>query len=197
MDKNEALKDFVEKYVKGRWQHEFVAISEGFKENKDIIENGLKSAFESLCNRAITLHNQNAKGNIKYIYFSFLRTSIMEDTAFYRIDAYDEKWFLDKEECFAMWDAEFIFRNLFDHMKETKTKTGGYARKITPIDIEEIKQCEALKYHTLTMEFIKEMIPMLIECTPYKDMAKAPDINILAGEFMDRSEVVYKAVNDL
>lgn len=191
MDKNEALKDFVEKYVKGRWQHEFVAIDEKFRENKASIENGLKAAFESLCNRVLTLQNQNAKGSIRYIYFSFLRTSIMEDNAFYRIDAYDEKWFLDKEECFAMWNADFIFRNLFDHMKEIKTKTCDYARKISPIDIEEIKQCEALKYNTLTTEFIKEMIPMLIECKPYKEMAKAPDINILAGEFMDRSEVLY------
>lgn len=191
MDKNEALKDFVEKYVKGRWQHEFVAIDKKFRENKASIENGLKAAFESLCNSVLTLQNQNAKGSIRYIYFSFLRTSIMEDNAFYRIDAYDEKWFLDKQECFAMWDADFIFRNLFDHMNEIKTKTGDYARKISPIDVEEIKQCEALKYHTLTTEFIKEMIPMLIECKPYKEMAKAPDINILAGEFMDRSEVLY------
>lgn len=196
MDKNEALKDFVEKYVKGQWQQEFVAIDEDYRKNKEHIDEGLKFAFESLCKEAITLQNRNAKGKIKYIYFSFLRTSIMGNTSFYRLDAYDEKWFLDKQECFVMWDADFIFRNLFNHIKELQTKTGGYARKITPIDIEEIKFCEALKYHTLTMEFLKEMIPMLIEGEAYKEMVKTPDITILAGEFMDLSEPLYEAVQD-
>lgn len=195
MDKNEALKDFIEKYVSGRWQYEFVAIDEKYRKNKEHIDNSLKCAFEALCKNVLSLQQQNAKGNIKYIYFSFLRTSIIENTAFYRLDAYDERWFLDKEECFSLWDCDFIFRNLFDHMEEIQTKTGGYARKITPMDINDIKLIEALKYNTLATEFIKEFIPELIECTPYKEMGKSPDINILAGEFMDRSEVLFGAAN--
>lgn len=196
MNKNEALRDFVEKYVKGQWQHEFIAIDEEYRKNKESIDKGLKLAFESLCKKAIALQEIKAKGKIKYIYFSFLRTSIMENTAFYRLDAYDEKWFLDKQECSVMWDADFIFRNLFNHIEEIQTKTVAYARKITPIDIEEIKFCEALKYNTLTIEFLKEMVPVLIECEAYKEMVKDTDITILAGEFMDISEVLYESVQD-
>ena len=62
MDKNEALKDFVEKYVKGQWQQEFIAIDEEYRKNKESIDNGLKFAFESLCKKAIDLQQIKVKG---------------------------------------------------------------------------------------------------------------------------------------
>lgn len=131
------------------------------------------------------------KGEICTIYFSFLRTSIMENSAAYRLDAYDENWFLDRTECSVVWEADFIFAPLFRRMAELETVKFCYARKITSMDIERIKLMEAIKYHLLTVEFMRSMVPMLLECQGFCQMAKSPQICLLAGEYRDQSEVLY------
>jgi len=190
MDKQTALQDFVEKYVLHQWEHELLAIDQRYNQNKANIENGLTAAFAKACEKALKLQDQGPKGDIQYIYLSLLRTSIMNNTAMYRIEAYDQNWYLDQEECYALWEADFIFKSLFQNMNELETKKADYARKITSMDIERIKQNEAIKYHILAVEFIREMLPRLIETDGYKQMGKTLDISIMAGEYMDQSEIL-------
>ena len=47
-----------------------------------------------------------------------LRTMLLENKGIWRIDLYDENWFLDKEECSINIDLNFIYEHLFDHMEE-------------------------------------------------------------------------------
>lgn len=190
-DKKEMLKDFIEKYVLDRWYEELIVIDKRYRENKEDIEKELIYAFSTVCQNAVKLQEENKKGDIKYIYISFLRTSIMDNKSFYRIDAYDEKWFLDKEECCTYWNTDFVFNSLFTHMQELEEKKKEYARNITSIDIDRIKLLEALRYNTLVIEFMREMIPKLVEIEEYKKMNKSLEIRILAGEYMDISEVIY------
>jgi hypothetical protein len=77
-------------------------------------------------------------------------------------------------------------------MEELEEKKKEYARKITSMDIEQIKLLEALRYNPLVIEFIREMIPKLIETEGYKEMGKNPNICILAGEYMDANEKLYE-----
>ncbi|MBC2580545.1 hypothetical protein [Clostridium sp. DJ247] len=191
INKNEALQDFIEKYIADRWQEELFVIDERYKKNKEHIDNELISVFDSICKNALKLQNQDKKGDIKYIYISFLRTSIMDNKSFYRIDAYDKNWFLDKEECCTYWNTDFVFNSLFNHIEELEEKKKEYAKKITSMDIERIKLLEALKYNALVTEFIREMIPRLIETEGYIEMGKSLEICILVGEYMDASEIIY------
>lgn len=191
LDKNNALQEFGEKYVLDQFAQEVLAIEERYKKKKEGIEKELFTTFDALCQNAIRLQAQGKKGNIQYIYISFLRTSIMENTSFYRMDAYDENWFLDKEECTALWNADFIFQSLFTHMEKLEEKKKEYVRKVTSMDIDEIKLQEAVKYHMITVEFIRAMAPKLIEIESYKEMGKTAELRILAGEYMDQSEILY------
>lgn len=191
IDKKAVLQDFVKKYVLGQWQEELLRINQRYGQDKETIENKLIAAFDQVCKRTSELQKQEKKRDTRYINISFLRTSIMDNTSYYRIDTYDENWYLDQEECSSLWDADFIFRSLFQHMADLETKKSRCSRKITSIDIDRIKMFEALKYHVLAVEFIREMLPRLLATEGYTQMQKSPEINILAGEYMDHSEILY------
>lgn len=118
VDKEKVLKEFEEKYVQGRYIAEFKKILEEYTENKETIKENLSSVFNSVCKEAILLQEKQLKGEIKYIYFSMLRTMLIENKGSWRIDLYDENWFLDKEECSINIDLNFIYEHLFDHMEE-------------------------------------------------------------------------------
>ncbi|WML33896.1 hypothetical protein [Clostridium sp. OS1-26] len=190
-NKGEILEEFLEKYVVDRWINEFLEIDEMYKSDKDAIEENLISTFDEVCRQAIGLQEKQLKGGIKYIYFSLLRTSILENRGEYRIDLYDKNWFLDKEECSINIDLNFIFDSIFKHREELKEKKKEYGKNITDMDIENIMLKEIDKYHVLAVEFLKGMIERFTETSSYAEMKKTEDIMILAGEYMDATEAIY------
>ncbi|MBW6411941.1 hypothetical protein [Clostridium weizhouense] len=190
-DKEKILKEFEEKYVHNRYITEFEKIMEQYKTDRESIKENLTSKFNSICKEAILLQEKELKGEIRYIYFSMLRTKILEDKAQWRIDFYDKKWFLDKEECSINIDLDFIYEPLFNHMKELSDKKKEYGRTIKEKDIEIIKLREANAYHCFALYVIKDMLKSFLECTEYKEMKKTEDIVIMAGEYMDKAITIY------
>ncbi len=184
-DKDKVLKEFREKYVESRYEEELKNILEKYNEHKDSIKEELTSKFNSVCKEAILFQEKDLKGEIKYIYFSLLRTSLLENKGEWRIDLYDEKWFLDKEECSIDIDLDFIYVPLFNHMKEISEKKKEYLRTIKEKDIHIIKLQEGNKYHNLALNIIRGILKSFLECDCYKEMKKKEDIVIMAGEYMD------------
>ena len=184
-DKNQVLKEFQEKYVADRYKEELGKIIEKYNGDKESIKENLTLKFNYVCKKAISLQEKDLKGEIKYIYFSMLRTKILENKGQWRIDLYDEKWFLDKEECSIDIDLNFIYEPLFKHMEELSEKKKEYLRTIKEKDLEYIKLKEADKYHSLALNIIRGILQDFLECTSYKEMKKKEDIVIMAGEYMD------------
>ncbi|OOM74737.1 hypothetical protein [Clostridium sp. BL-8] len=184
-DKNQVLKEFKEKYLENRYKKELKNILGNYNEHKDSIKEELTSKFDSVCKKAILFQEKDLKEEIKYIYFSMLRTNLLEDKGEWRIDIYDEKWFLDKEECSINIDLNFIYEPLFKHMKELSEKKREYLRTIKEKDIEAIKLKEANKYNNVALNIIRGILKSFLECASYKEMKKKEDIVIMAGEYMD------------
>lgn len=190
-DKEKVLKEFHEKYVLNRYKDEFTKIIEKYKTSREKIKENLTSKFNSVCKEAISLQEKELKGEIRYIYFSMLRTKILENKGEWRIDLYDEKWFLDKEECSINIDLEFIYEPLFNHIKELLEKKKEYGRIIKERDIEAMKLKEANKYHILAANVVIQMLQSFFECTSYNEMKKKEDLKIMVGEYMEASVMIY------
>lgn len=191
INKPKVLSEFIEKYVVNRWVNEFTEIDERYKKNITTIDEELTSKFDSICRSGIDLQEQGLKGDIKYIYFSLLRTSLLKNKGEFRIDLYDEKWFLDKSECSIKINLDFIYDSLFKHMEELKENKKKNIRGIRDMEIESIMLKEADKYHVLAIEFFKNSIEKLLEIPSYKELKKIEDIRIMAGEYMDAAEIIY------
>lgn len=191
VNKEKILNEFLEKYVGDRWETEFDRIGEIYENNKSTIKEDLKSKFASVCKFGISLQEQGIKGKIQYIYFSLLRTSLLENKGEFRIDLYDERWFLDKGECSVNINLDFIYTSLFKHMEELKEKKKERGRTITDMDIEEIMFLESNLYHILAVEFLRNVIEELLEVPSYKELGKSEDIKIMAGEFRDEADLIY------
>ncbi|NSB17197.1 hypothetical protein [Clostridium beijerinckii] len=190
-DKEKLLKEFKKKYVINRYINEFKIIIEKYRKDRSIIKENLTSKFDLVCKEAIKLQEKELKGEIRYIYFSFLRTSLLESKGEWRIDLYDKKWFLDKEECSINIDFDLVYEPLFNHMSELLEKKKEYRRNINEVDIESIMLEEAGKYHYLVINIIEDMIESFLACSSYKEMKKKENIIIQAGEYMDSTTRIY------
>ncbi|OAB45499.1 hypothetical protein [Paenibacillus glacialis] len=192
MDKDAALSDFLEKHVFNQWINDVILIDDAYKERQEQIDRSLCDAFNDLFVKASTLHEQGDKGKIRYIYCSYLRTSVMENKVVYRLDAYDSNWYLDPIECSITWNPSFMFDPLFKRMELLEDEKKLYARKITSMDIDEVKQMEGYKCHLLTKEFIKDKISSVMNECHFKQMADDSGLTVAVGEYRDESEIVFE-----
>jgi len=197
VDKEKVINEFKAKYVENRYEAEVSKIYERFngnkEERKDNIKEEIINNFKKLCSYSIELQKKGLKGVIQFIHISYLRTSLMENRGIYRIDIYDDRWFVDKEECYTNLNLDFIFQSLFSHISELEQHKKEYGRTITEMDIERIKLKEADKYNDLAIKIFKSMIDDFIECDEYKDMKKHEEIMILAGEYKDEAILLYES----
>lgn len=196
VDKEKILQEFKDKYVNNRFINEIPKINKKIEKNEKVIKNEILLNFNKVCENAKNLQNQNLKKEIKFIYISFLRTSLLENKGIWRIDLFDENWFLDKEECFINLDFSFIYEDLFDFIEELQEKKKEYGRSITEMDIEKIKLQEGDKYHNLIMRFFENKINELIECENFKEMNKHNELMIFTGEYMDEVELLYESSSE-
>lgn len=197
IDKEKILGEFKAKYVDGWFSKEVSKIYERLNENRESIEGNLLCKFNEVCSLAEGFQKEDLKGEIKYIYICYLRTSIMDNRAVFRIDLHDEKCFLDKNECSINIDFDFIYEGLFKHMEELKEKRREYGRVITEMDIEKIKIEEMKKYNDILIKFLENMISNLLDCKEYKEMKKHEEIMIFAGEYRDEVRLLYEKHENL
>ena len=157
VDKVKVINEFKEKYVDKRFREETFKIYERFNSNKEDIKEEIINKFKQVCAYSMELQEKGLKGEIQYIHISYLRTGLIENKGIYRIDLYDDKWFVDKEECSINIDFDFIFKALFSHMSELEEHKKEYGRNITEMDLERIKLKEADKYHDLAIKILKNI----------------------------------------
>ncbi|WP_432665084.1 hypothetical protein R9X47_02320 [Wukongibacter baidiensis] len=194
--KKAAIEDLARNHLVDRWINELKNIENRYLCSKDEIEEELIDIFDKLCKKTKEMQEKNLKNKIKYIHFSILRTKIMENEGVYRIEFYDEDWYLDEVEAYEFWNADFIYKSLFDHMEELEVKKKKYLRTITSMDIEKIKQVEVSKYHTLACEMVKDMVEKLIELKSFKEIVSEGGYSILFGEYKGDSKVIYQKESD-
>ena len=191
-DKEKVLDEFKRTYVEGYFYEEASKIYEYFEENKDSIKKEILISFREGCKKALELQNEGIKQNIKFIYISYLRTSIMDNKSTYRIDFFDNRWFMDKEECSIDLNMDFIYEPLFKHMEELNEKKSEYGCTITEMDIEKIKMKESEKYTKIALNILGGMIEDFINTDEYQEMKKDEEIRVFAGEYMDKVMVLYE-----
>ncbi|WP_338555020.1 hypothetical protein [Paenibacillus sp. KS-LC4] len=190
MTREEALADFMERHVFDRWQEDVLLVNDIYEQHQEEMDAELARAFEALCVRAAELQAAEEQGKLKYIYISYLRTSIMEGHCTYRMDAYDERWLMDTSGCTASWEPAFLFAPMFERVKRLEPEIVAYARKVTLMDLDDIRQLEAEKCHTLAVEFVRGQMEKLIELEAFTALAKAEGWAIAMGEYRDQTEIL-------
>ena len=108
-DGKKKAEEYYNQYIRDKWVGNLIQIDINYEEKYEEIKESLKNQFQNICKEVLLQQENNEKGSIKYIYISFLRTNVLENNSNYRVDFYDEDWFLDKVESSGNMDMSFVF----------------------------------------------------------------------------------------
>ncbi|WP_110955867.1 hypothetical protein [Anaerosinus massiliensis] len=190
MRREEALQRFHEEDVEPQIEQSLAALDLFYQENEENLAEDLKTAFRKLWQRIAMLQAAGQKNSIVYIYGSFLYSSLCLGQSAYRLDAYDETWFLDTKECAASYDAAWAFSFLHDACDRLYEKSKKYAGCITRYDIACIKRAEAPRFSEYIEELGKVVIEEMFLTPEFQELKKADELTVYMGEYKDQCQEI-------
>ncbi|WP_164515079.1 pentapeptide repeat-containing protein [Paenibacillus lentus] len=154
----------------------------------DMHRGELIEAFRKLCIRIGQQQSSGQKAPIAYIHFSFLRTWLLQDRVIYSIEAYDDRWYVDRNECLELLELPWLYPLLQSFKQDL-----GHAlfRQVPDTEIDAIVLREFTVLHQYIREWIRSLVPELIALPEFLAIERADVLRIRAGEFKDFSEQLW------
>jgi hypothetical protein len=118
----------------------------------------------------------------------------MVDVWDYRLDLYDENFYLDPVECSGSWQPEFIWSAFQQRLEALRTaaQTGIYRNKIRANQLADLKLTMADQYHLATLDFTRRMITEALLTPEYSGLNKTRDFKIIMGEYQSNLVVIHQ-----
>lgn len=194
MIQEKLVQDFITKHTAGWLEEDVPAMEREFLASKDHIIESLSASIRQLCLEASKQQAAGSKGPAAHLCISFLRTNILDDKWQYRLDLYDEKFYLDRSECTANFEMDFVWKHLKTRLTQLSAivNAGMYANKIRERHINQVKLGMAEQYHQIAMICTKLVIEEAIKVPEYRDLPKVQNFKIAMGEYLDQNMLVYE-----
>lgn len=148
--------------------------------------------FSAYCEKIYQMQQQGEKGAIAYIHFSILQTNILLKKHALRVDAYDEKWYMDTVECSSNYHVEEIYCYLERYgeiVEEMRNRSGG---KISLAEAQKKVFVESNYYLFYTAELIRLGMRKVLQTEAYQKIRREPCFVVCIGGFLDRFDILYK-----
>ncbi|WP_036712667.1 hypothetical protein [Paenibacillus ehimensis] len=191
MTRQEALKHFLEAYVKDKQKEYIERAEEDYRSRKDELAKDFIESFRRICLNSKEMQSAGQKEKIGYINYSMRRTYLLERKHEHVVEAFDKDWYFDTYPCRGTYDSGWAFKYL-DALEDELEQLGKkYMGNIIKPDIERIKLEAAGAFNRLAVDLASYAMPEAIRLKEYQDMARESGLEVRVGEHKGISEVVY------
>ena len=149
--------------------------------------------FETYCEKIVEMQQSGKKNAVGYIHFSWLRTNFLAENYKYRVDAYDENWYLDRVECSDECDVSAVFSYLDEFANEVDIARKKYVYSLSVADVKQIVLEESMKYNLIMTALIQTGLKLALESPGYQKVLCAEKFGIYIGEFQDACFPLYQS----
>lgn len=148
--------------------------------------------FSAYCDKIYQMQQEGIKGAIAYVHFSVLRTNILLKKHELRLDAYDERWYMDPVECSGCYPVGEIYSYLEKYgniVDDLQRKSNG---KVSLAEAQKKIFNESNIYLFYVAELIRIGMRNILQTEAYQRIDRAPCFAVCIGGFMDRFDILYK-----
>ncbi|MDF2636208.1 MAG: hypothetical protein K0R78_3082 [Pelosinus sp.] len=198
MTQENLMQEFIEKQTANWLEEDVPFMQQKFPESQSEITENLSTAISQLCREASQQQQAGCKGQAAYLCLSFLRTKILEDRFQYRLDIYDEKFYVDRSECTGSIEIDFVWQYFKVRMEQLEKAIHAsiYKNKIHTRQLNAVKLAMAEQYHQVAMICTKLVIDEAVKTAEYRALSKVPDFKIIMGEYKDKNMLLYQEMSE-
>ncbi|MBH0330408.1 hypothetical protein ABH14_11490 [Brevibacillus brevis] len=191
MKKEEALQHLHDNTFLPALAESVAALERYFQQNKDELVREFVESFRQMLQHIEFMQNNQELPPVGFIHFSLLRTTVLDGTHTFLIEAYTEQWYWEPVECYARYDAAWALQEASKLISLLDERRKMYMGIIQATDVEFMVLKEMELFGQFVTALARVAIPEAIQLPEYQQIRKADRLYIRVGEFKDISEVVY------
>jgi len=137
------------------------------------------------------------KGEVHYITYSLLRTSLLDQHPAYLIQIADEKGVFDLYPIEYEYNGNCIFQYwqlLVDTLISEAMDQGW---KISDLELDTIRLEEAEYFHQVIISLLRKALRQAVDRIEYRALERAAQLEIRAGEYLDQNVLMYREDRNL
>ena len=151
----------------------------------------IASILTELFLATVKLQLDKKKEEIEYIYIQYLHSSLNTGRWGYRIEVFDEKFYLSKEEICAYYYPEFLYPVWEKDLNMWTQKLRSMYPRIQAYEMEKIKTEYIEYYNLICRTLFKELAILIINLSAWKQVKKGKEVTILFGGYMEKGTIIY------
>ncbi len=188
--KRERAAAFLEE-IKGMIDCEFHAASVQAEDEFHVCEDALAAELSDVLERIYSeyriLQSEQKTGRLKWIYLSFLRSSMKDHYPAYRIDFYDERDCFSDQACSGVWEFAFLFSH-FDKIRDMVLDQFRRQSKVKEYEADALLYALYDRFH----ELASRLLPALAEQKLIRalDTSGGGAVTIREGGLFDKTEII-------
>ena len=149
--------------------------------------------FQRVCEETAALQTAGGLGDIAYIEYTLLRTNAVNRNYMSEVRIYGEKRYMCKSQRAAgEFDVSFLFKHFDELWGELIESRRQYAGKVSAIHVKEFMMDAAPKFYSYAVPLCRFSILGCVGQDYFRAVKKSPRFEINAGEYMARTETVYR-----
>lgn len=157
----------------------------------------IASKLTELFLATVTLQQNKKKGEIKYIYIQYLHSSLNTGKWGYRIEVFDEKFYLSKEEICVYYYPEFLYQLWEKDLMLWNQKLRPMYPRIQEYEMEKIKTEYIEYYNLICRTLFKELAILILNLSAWKQVKREKKVTILFGGYMEKGIIIHSNEIDM
>ena len=147
----------------------------------------LETILNKLLLQGKQLQEEQKKGKIQFVVFSYLQGEALENRIEIKIDLFDEGFYLDMEECTGYFRPEIMQAQYIQDIKKLHKETEKNFIRLQIYELQEIEKSYATRYRYICGLMLKSMADLIMEVLSKSDIMLAEDIRLIYGAYMDKA----------
>jgi len=189
MNKKKEMLKQVEEFLLSRIEPNLEKLEKYLEENKDVIAKDFIEKLNALSELGIIQQRAEVKEPIKYLYISYLRSSILTESYEFRLDLFNDIIWLDKEETAVYWTLGFMFQYIEQDVNDAKELLRNEG-PIPKFYFEEIKYIYSQCYFPFVILVVDKIIEEAMAKSNFYRLVTAESCKVLFGGYMEQAEII-------
>ena len=186
------IEDYLSDYIEIIFENTCRNIQKDWAKEKDRIREEVVRCFKKVWEKTVSLQDCNRKGVVKYWLISIQRSSLLWDEIAFRVETFDDGFFLDDAESAEEYQPKFIkaywnrdLEQLSDLLKKRFVRIQKYQHDI-------IREVYSPYYYAVIYQLLKALLKGILKeiCVEKERICK--DYKVIFGFYMGQGTVLYE-----
>ena len=165
-------------------------IIQSYRKNEMEIVRGLLESVKVLLRKYETAQQNGNKGKLKAIQFSFLHLSVLKGDFEIYIEAFDNRWYLNRYEVNGIWKANIVYDYYEEYVTFLIKKCEQNIKDFSYKEKQKLRKKAVLDFHTMTIRILSEHVQKIVELEEFQKLDIEMQGIISFGEYMSESQPI-------